>query len=126
MSDVSSCGLDFDLALTSSHFASSGLDDREVFDIARFASHLPGAWLLERNEDCVGDISAILTMVDFEKKTHVFYRENALVHLTFLSLDAHEHVASATQVQILFPAAERLILARGWTSRAGTQARAAR
>ena len=126
MSDVGFCGLDFDLALTSSHFASSGLDDREVFDIARFASHLPGAWLLERNEDCVGDISAILSLVDFEENALIFYRENAHVHMTCLSLDIHEHIASATQVQILFPVAERLILARGWASRAGTQAGATR
>ena len=122
MGDVGSWGSYFGLLKTNSHVAFSSFNEREVFDIAALASRLPGGWLLEWNEDCVGNISAILSLVDFEEHTLLFYRQNALVHLTCLSLDTHEHIASATQVQLLWPFAERMIIARGWASRAGAQA----
>jgi len=96
MGDVGSWGSHFDLLKTNSHVALSSFNEREVFDIAALASRLPGGWLLEWNEDCVGNISAILSLVDFEEHTLLFYRQNALVHLTCLSLDTHEHIASAT------------------------------
>jgi hypothetical protein len=94
--------------------ASSGLDDRDVFEIARFASRLPGEWLVEWHEDGAGEVAVLLIVRNAEENMLVFYRDNDRAHLSILSQDTDEHISCANQFQLLFPAAEREIVTRGW------------
>jgi hypothetical protein len=101
-----------------------GLNDDEVFSIARFAAELAGGWLVEYHEDYHGTASVLLMSEGGHDAALLFTRENGFLHLDVMLDDTHEHIASAHQIESLFPAAQSYSAgeasrSRGWHGRSG-------
>jgi hypothetical protein len=103
-----------------------GLNDDEVFSIARLAAELTGKWLVEYHEDYHGTASVLLVSEGEHDAALLFTRENGFLHLDVMLEDDSEHIASAHQIESLFPAAQSYSDApgeasrsRGWHGRSG-------
>jgi hypothetical protein len=108
--------LDFPSATPASPAGACGLEDSEIFELARFAARLPGVWLVEWDEDSAGNLSAFLVAGESGESLLLFDRENGRVHLSIVWPDRYEPIAWAGQVRALFAAAERQIAAHGWAA----------